>query len=385
MQLCFLGLLDLGKLSPLLFVNIRVNFKMSPSPLNQICILRLSAIGDVCHAVAAVQAIQAAHPEASITWIIGKIEHKLLEGLPGIEFIVFDKSQGKQAYKQLKVDLAEKQFDVLLQMQVALRANLAGRLVPAKLKIGYDWQRAKELHTLFTNARIKAQTQAHVLESFFAFAEKIGVPESAKHKLSWNIPVSEHDQQFAEQHIADGQPTLIIAPSASNAERNWTVEGYAALADHAASKGFSVLMCGGPSESEKMLGEKITTQATHTIGNLIAQTSLKQMLALLKRASIVLAPDTGPAHMAVTQGTPVIGLYAHSNPKRTGPYLYQDYVVEVYHKHLLKHYHKTDSQLPWGTRVKGKTLMQDIAIAAVIEKFDLVCRDFKLLSDACSE
>lgn len=354
---------------------------MDQTKINTICILRLSAIGDVCHAVAAVQAIQAVHPNASITWIIGKIEHKLLEGLPGVDFIIFDKSLGRQAYKQLKSDLTDRKFDVLLHMQVALRANIAAKIIPAKRKIGYDWQRAKELHTLFTNDRIKAQTQAHVLESFFAFAEKLGVPESAKHKLSWNIPVSPEDIQFAETHIPSDQRTLIIAPSASKAERNWTTEGYANIADYAAGKGFTVLLCGGPSEDEKHLGSEIQAQAQAAITSLIAQTSLKQMLALLKRASIVIAPDTGPAHMAVTQGTPVIGLYAHSNPKRTGPYLYQDYVVEVYHKHLLKQHHKTDSQLPWGTRVKGKALMQDISIDLVIEQFDKICTDFKLLDE----
>ena len=354
---------------------------MNQTQINTICILRLSAIGDVCHAVAAVQAIQAVYPNASITWIIGKIEHKLLEGLPGVDFIIFDKSLGRQAYKQLKSDLNGTKFDVLLHMQVALRANIAAKIIQAKRKIGYDWHRAKELHTLFTNDRIKAQTQAHVLESFFAFAEKLGVPESAKHKLSWNIPVSPEDIQFAETHIPTDQRTLIIAPSASKAERNWTTEGYASIADYAASKGFTVLLCGGPSEDEKQLGRDIQTKAQSPLISLIAQTSLKQMLALLKRASMVIAPDTGPAHMAVTQGTPVIGLYAHSNPKRTGPYLYQDYVVEIYHKYLLKQHHKTDSQLPWGTRVKGKNLMQDISIDSVIEQFDRVCTDFNLLSD----
>ncbi len=355
---------------------------MESAPLTHICILRLSAIGDVCHAVAAVQAIQSVHPEASITWIIGKIEHKLLEGLPGVEFIIFDKSLGRGAFKQLKSDLGDRQFDVLLHMQVALRANLAAKIIRAKRKIGYDWHRAKELHTLFTNERIKAQTQAHVLESFFAFAEKIGVPESAKHKLSWNIPVSEQDKQFAEKHIPTNQPTFIIAPSASKAERNWTIEGYAKIAEYASAKGFHILLCGGPSETEKQLGEAIIETATVSITSLIGQTSLKEMLALLNRAKLVIAPDTGPAHMAVTQGTPVIGLYAHSNPKRTGPYLYQDYVAEVYHKHLLKQHKKSDSQLPWGTRVKGKNLMQDITIDSVIEQFDKICTDFNLFNKA---
>jgi heptosyltransferase I len=356
----------------------RPDHQMTVQPLSEICILRLSALGDVCHAVAAVQAIQQHHPQATITWIIGKIEHKLLEGLPGVRFIVFDKSLGKAAYRQLKQDLNHQRFDVLLHMQVALRANLAARIIKAKRKIGYDWHRAKELHTLFTNERIKAQTQAHVLESFFAFAEKIGVPETAKHRLSWDIPVSDADQAFAQSHIPSAQKILIIAAAASKAERNWTIEGYAAIADYASTKGFSVMLCGGPNKQEEELALAIQQQAQRPLTNLCGKTTLKQMLALLKAATLVIAPDTGPAHMAVTQGTPVIGLYAHSNPKRTGPYLYQDYVVEVYHAALLKQFHKTDQQLPWGTRVKGKQLMQGIRLAAVIEQFDRICSDFKL-------
>ena len=352
---------------------------MHETQIDSICILRLSAIGDVCHAVAAVQAIQKIHPQASITWIIGKIEYRLLEGLPGVDFIIFDKALGKQAYTQLKSDLADKKFDILLHMQVALRANIAAKIIPASRKIGYDWHRAKEFHTLFTNERIKAQTQAHVLESFFAFAEKIGVPESAKHNLNWNIPFSQTDYDFVDTYLPEGQLSLIIAPSASKAERNWTVDGYAKIADYAVSKGFKVFLCGGPSKDEMQLSTAIQTQATSSLTSLVGQTSLKQMLALLKRASLVIAPDTGPAHMAVTQGTPVIGLYAHSNPKRTGPYLYQDYVVEVYHKNLLKQHNKTDSQLPWGTRVKGKDLMKEIGIDEVIAQFNKICADFSIM------
>ncbi len=79
--------------------------------------------------------------------------------------------------------------------------------------------------------------------------------------------------------------------------------------------------------------------------------------------------------MAVTMGTPVIGLYAHSNPARTGPYLYQDYVVEVYHQNLKKQTGKTATQLPWGTRVKGKDLMQQISVHSVKEMFDRVVNE----------
>jgi heptosyltransferase I len=345
--------------------------------LQSICILRLSAIGDVCHAVAAVQAIQKVHPNATITWIVGKVEKMLLDGLPGVEFVVFDKSQGKQAFKQLKHDLADREFDVLLHMQVALRANWAGRFIKAKRKIGFDWHRAKELHALFTRERIKPQTEPHVLEGFFAFAEQVGVPAEALEHLSWDMPVSQQDIAFADRHIDADDKTLVISPAASKRERNWLPERYAAIADYAVQSGFKVVLCGGPASIDRELGDAIKSAAASPIIDLIGKTSLKQMLMCLKNASIVLAPDTGPAHMAVTQGTPVIGLYAHSNPKRTGPYLYPDYVVEVYHDNLLKQKGKPAAQLPWGTRVKG-ALMDQIQVDAVKRMFDQVVQDLEL-------
>ncbi len=355
--------------------------------LQSICILRLSAIGDVCHAVAAVQAIQKQHPDAKITWIIGKIEFQLLQGLPGVEFVIFEKNKGKAAYKDLASKLDNRQFDVLLHMQVAFRANWATRFIKAKLKIGFDWGRAKELHALFTRTRIKSQNEPHVLEGFFAFAEKIGVPETALQHLSWNIPVSDVDTDFAKSVIADNERHFVIAPAASKAERNWLPERYAALAIYAVEQGFKVSLCGGPGPLDRKISDLIIDNFNNyytgqnsapVIQDLVGKTTLKQMLAILSRASLVIAPDTGPAHMAVTQRTPVLGLYAHSNPKRTGPYLYQDYVSESYHQHIKTQQGKPANELKWGVRAKGKNLMADIDVETVKKNFNRIVKDFSL-------
>ena len=345
--------------------------------LNSICILRLSAIGDVCHAVAAVQAIQKYNPKAKITWIIGKIEKALLDGLPGVEFVIFDKSKGKKAFKELQDNMADKQFDVLLHMQVAFRANWAARYIPAKRKIGFDWGRAKELHALFTRERVKKQQEPHVLEGFFAFAEKVGVPEQELRNLQWSIPVSDQDEQFAKEHMPT-EKSIVISPAASKRERNWLPERYAQIADHAAEKGFKLVLCGGPAPIDRELADAIKSASSNEFTDLVGKTSLKQMLCCLKHTSLVIAPDTGPAHMAVTQGTPVLGLYAHSNPKRTGPYLYQDYVAEVYNNNVLEQKGKPAEQLKWGTRVKGCDLMEQITVEQVRQQFDRLVKDFEL-------
>lgn len=334
--------------------------------MNSLCLLRLSAIGDVCHAVAMVQAIQRQYPQLKITWVIGKLEYQLLKHLPGIEFVIFDKSQGWRSYFNLHKALKGRRFDVLLHMQVALRATLASLAISAKIRVGFDRARAKEGQWLVTNHRVEPLAQPHVLDGFMGFAKAIGVSDITP---SWNIPVPQADTEFAQRQIADGEKVLVICAAASKAERNWLPERYAAVAQHAVNKGYRVILCGGPTALEKTLADDIANACSAKLDNLVGKTSLTQLLALLKRASLVLGPDTGPAHMAVTQGTPVIGLYAHSNPGRTGPYLSQQYVVSAYQEAIAS---QQSGEVKWGTRAKGEHLMALISVEAVIEKFDQV-------------
>ena len=348
-----------------------------------LCLLRLSAIGDVCHAVAMVQSIQRQWPDTQITWVIGKIEASLLQGLEGVEFVIFDKRAGLQGYKDLRQQLKARNFDILLHMQVALRASIASLCIPAKVKIGFDSQRAKEGQWVFTNSKIAAQSQPHVLDGFMGFAKALGLEISPP---LWNMPITDADHLWASETLnttqSAEQPIAVICPAASKAERNWHVEGYAQAAEHLYSKGFKVVICGGPTTMEKQLANDIIhcRASGNEILNLVGKTSLKQLLAVLKQAQLVIAPDTGPAHMAVTVGTPVIGLYAHSNPKRTGPYLYQQYVVSAYEKSIELQYKKYVSQLPWGTRAKGKDLMSKITIEQVKTMIDQVIDDDNLVN-----
>jgi heptosyltransferase I len=346
-----------------------------------LCLLRLSAIGDVCHAVAMVQNIQRQWPNTKITWVIGKIEASLLQDLSGVEFIIFDKRAGLKGYRDLRQTLKGRKFDVLLHMQVALRASIASLCISAKVKIGFDTQRAKEGQWLFSNKKIAKQKKPHVLDGFMGFAKALGLEVSPP---LWNMPLADSDQLWASEKLSAGnvagKPIAVICPAASKAERNWHAEGYSQTAEHLSARGFKVVICGGPTTMEKLLAEAIISrsefsQGDNEIQNLVGKTSLKQLLAVLKLAHIVIAPDTGPAHMAVTVETPVVGLYAHSNPQRTGPYLYPQYVVSAYAAAIQLQYKQSIEQLPWGTRAKGKDLMMQISIADVKKTIERVIHD----------
>ncbi|MGL5994097.1 MAG: glycosyltransferase family 9 protein, partial [Aeromonas sobria] len=175
-----------------------------------------------------------------------------------------------------------------------------------------------------------------------------------------------------------GKPTLLICAAASKAFKNWTAAGYAALADHAASKGFQVYLCGGPAKLERDLAAEIQQLSHSKPTDLVGQTNLKQLLALIGEASLVLAPDTGPTHMATLVGTPVIGLYAHHNPARTGPYLCRDYVVSVSQELVEQETGKPLAELSWRTRLKDPEAMSKITHEQVIAAFDRLCADRQL-------
>lgn len=332
-----------------------------------ICLLRLSAIGDVCHAVAMVQAIQKQWPTTKITWIMGKIEAQLLHDLPGVEVIIFDKKTGYKGMKAIWKQLSGVKFDALLHMQLAIRASALTIGIKAKYKIGFNRKRAKEGQWLFTNKKISDSASQHVLDSFFEFAYFLGIKKTTP---TWNIPLAHLDIEFAENISVDNKPLFVISPAASKDERNWLVERYAAVADHAVQQGFQVVLCGSPAPRELKLGEQIAQHMHSEATNLIGKTSLKQLTATLKQATLVLAPDSGPAHIATTQGTPVIGLYGHSNPNRTRPYLSAGSVVSVYEQHVQEQHGKPLSELAWSARAKGEHIMADISTEQVIEQFN---------------
>ena len=156
-------------------------------PPASLCILRLSAIGDTCHTVPVVRAIQDAWPATRLTWIIGKTEHSLLKGLEGVEFVVLDKALGWSGYGGVRRALGGKRFDALLHMHASGRANLASLAVRTKVRIGFDKARARDHQWLFTNTRLPPRRERHVMDGLFEFAELIGVRPG---KPRWDIPVS---------------------------------------------------------------------------------------------------------------------------------------------------------------------------------------------------
>jgi heptosyltransferase I len=338
------------------------------APPRTLCILRLSAIGDATHVVPIVRTIQHAWPETRITWLIGRPESRLLGLLPEVEFITIDKRSLRAGAQTLRNALRGRCFDVLLHMQLALRASLYSTLIRAKVRVGFDRARARELQWLFTNRRIAPRVNEHVLDSFFGFTEALGI--SAR-RLEWNLPIPEAAQAWARQQIPDQQRALIVSACSSHRARNWSVERYAAVIDHAVQRhGLAVLLCGGPNEYERGVAADIERAATVPVRNLVGADTLPQLLALLARARALLAPDSGPAHMATMVGTPVIGLYAATRSARSGPYLSRQWCVDRYAEAARGFRGRSAGALPWSAKIEQPGVMDLIETSAVCARLD---------------
>jgi heptosyltransferase I len=340
---------------------------VAPTPPESLCLLRLSALGDATHVVPLVRTLQHAWPQTRLTWIIGKGERMLLEGLEGVEFVVYDKKSGLAGMRALWRQLRGRRFDALLQMQLAARANVLSLGVPAELRIGYDRARSKEGHGLCINRRIPPGG-THVLDVLGRFCEPLGLRQE---RVEWRLPVPEAAREWAREQLPGAQRTLLVSPCSSHPLRNWTAERYAAVADHAAqAHGWRVVLCGGRSELERRTADAILGAMRAPALDLVGKDTLKQLMALLERATAVLTPDSGPVHIANALGTPVLGLYAATDCERSGPYSDRRWSVNRYGDAAQRFLRQPATALRWGKRIEFPGVMDLVEVGAVRERLD---------------
>ena len=339
---------------------------MEVTQRRRICIVRLSALGDVCLVVPLVRTLQHNFPEAQITWVIGRAAHALVEGLDGVEFVVVDKRFLLGSRRQLR----GRSFDELLAVQASLRAHMLLTAIRARVRIGFDSARAKDFHSWFIDKPIPPGEQ-HLLDSFLSFGLALGAKEPV---IEWRLPISEANHAFARD-LMPGDNWMAVNPMASKPERNWMPDRYAAVVDHAVqSRKWNVVFTGGPGAAEGAFAREIlkSVKQKQAIINLVGKTTPKQLAAVLARARVLLAPDTGPVHIATAMGKPVIGLYAVAPSKLSGPYLSRELVIDRFSEAVRTILHKDPAHIPWGTRVHNQKAMELIQVSDVLEKLEQV-------------
>jgi heptosyltransferase I len=302
------------------------------SPPREILIVMLSALGDAVHVLPVVNALKRTWPQTRISWVIQPVPHQLVQGHEHVdEFILFRRRRGAQAWRSftgISRALQGRRFDLLINLQVYLKAGLITSVAKADVKLGFDRRRARDMNWLFTTHRIPARPTGHVQDQYFEFIEHLGITPDP---VEWRLRLSD-EERAAQRSFFQGldRPACGIVVGTSKAEKNWAPERYARLIEALeVDYGFRTVLLGGPSAAERAAAERVLRETRGQPVDAMAD-DVRRLLWLLDGCDLIVSPDTGPLHAARALDRPVVGLYGYTNPKRYGPYRRPWQVVDGY-------------------------------------------------------
>lgn len=303
---------------------------MISARLDRICIVMMSAVGDAVHVLPVINAIKRASPASHITWVLQPGPATLVRGHRSVdEIILFDRAKGWAAFRDVRHALASKRFDVVIALQVYFKAGVVTAFTHAPVKLGFDRARARDLNWLFTTHRIPPNAGQHVQDQYFEFLTALGVPHEP---VEWDLGPwpQERDAQRAFFSRLE-RPAASIVVATSKPEKDWPPERWAEVSDALYHDfGLQPVLVGGRSERE-VHAEAVIMQNARTAPVSALGSGLRPLVGILDGSALVLAPDTGPLHMAVALNRPVVSLIGYTNPKRTGPYRrFHDLIVDAY-------------------------------------------------------
>lgn len=335
-------------------------------PPREICIVMLSAIGDAVHVLPVANALKREWPDTRITWVIQPVPHALVAGHPAIDdFIVFRRRSGRAAwrsYQELREAFEGRSFDLLLGLQVYFKAGLITGLAPARVKMGFDRARARDAQWLFTNRRIPAREPQHVQDQYFEFLRALGVDERP---VRWDLSLTEPERAAQNAFFGElDRPACAVVVGTSKPEKNWHAGGYARVLEVVEREhGLKPVLVGGPSPVERAMADEILSRTGADVVDALGD-DLRRLVWILEGSTLLLSPDTGPLHVARALGTPVVGLFGYTNPKRSGPYgAYQDLVVDGYAEYPGEEYPLTHRYRDGMKRVTVDAVLEKIAFA----------------------
>lgn len=310
-----------------------MNVGWSDPPPREVCIVMLSAIGDAVHVLPVANALKRAWPDCRITWVIQPVPHTMVRDHPAIdEFIVFRRRRGPKSwvsFHEIMGEMKDRRFDLLLALQVYFKAGLITALIPARVKLGFDFVRARDGQWLFTTRRIPARGQRHVQDQYLEFLEDLNVdPEP----VTWGLRLTNAERTAQRNFFEElDRPACAVVVGTSRPGKNWTGDGYVGVLDEVARvHGLRPIIVGGPSGEERVIADEVMARTDAAVVDMLGD-DLRRLMWLIDGSELLISPDTGPLHISRALGTPVVGLFGATNPKRSGPYrAYQELIVDGY-------------------------------------------------------
>lgn len=300
-----------------------------PDSPQRILIIKPSAIGDVVHTLPILNLLRRRWPEAMIDWIVTPACHGILDGHPQLNnVLIFDRKRLSRWWRSISTwqelrtftqDLRSRDYDLVLDFQGLFRSGWLAWMTRSGVRVGFA--NAREGAWLFYTHRVQTGSpQQHAIERYLKLAKFVGCPTEP---FEYVFPTDDADRAAVGALLGSPEPYAVLIPGTNWPTKRWPVEHFDRLAARLREKRrLRIVVAGSPAERE--LGDRITGGL-----NLCGKTNLRQLVALIEGASLVVCNDSGPMHIAAALNKPMVALFGPTNPVRTGPYRHEDAVLRL--------------------------------------------------------
>ena len=301
----------------------------------RIAIVKLSALGDVIHALPVARALRRRFPDAALTWIVETRARPLLRDHPDLDRVIpVDTRRWRRLawrprsaarllrdLRRLRSRMRRGRFDIALDLQGLAKSGVLTRLTGAPMRIGFARSHSRELSWLaVTHPVAPPPSAAHVVDQYLSLLAPLGIERVTP---EFHVPARPEADKvidgFLREHgVKPGERLVALNPGAGRPNKQWPIEHFWSLAQRLGGEAEArVLLLWGPGEIDlaRRIGEGLATRPL-----LAPPTDLDHLTALLRRVSLIVAADTGPLHLAAAVGTPALGLYGPTRAERNGPY-----------------------------------------------------------------
>jgi lipopolysaccharide heptosyltransferase I len=293
--------------------------------LNTILIVRLGSLGDIIHAIPVAAAIRRAYPQVTIDWLVDIRHRDLLELVAGIDRRIAVKTSGVRSIVETVRDLRSSRYDIAIDLQGLLKSAVLARLSGAKRVLGFPADLLREPAARFFYTETAGEAVPHVIDKNLSILKPLGirVPDV-------EFPLEDRAPEIAvaaraNLGIGPAEPFAIINPGAAWRNKRWPPVYFAEVSRALAARhNLRSLVLWGPGEEQ--LASDVVTASDGTAA-VSPPTKMAELVSLTKAAAIMISGDTGPMHVGGAVGTPLIGIFGPTDPKRNGPWAEDDLTV----------------------------------------------------------
>ena len=329
-----------------------------------ICVVRLSALGDVIMVLPLIETLKKSFPQSEITFVTCRQFEPIVKGIKNVNIIYVDKIKSVNAFISTFRLFRKCKFDILLATQASFSAHLFYLCIRAKRKIGYDSIRSKDLHGLFINERISFKRE-HTVDGFLSFAEFVGAQAIVR---DINILGDKEPDIDWVRNMIGSSNYFVVNPISAKSCKNWPLDRLSEVISFTLEHtDLNVVIIGtadaihASSQLEQMIAKK------ERVFNLAGKTNIEKLISLIQFSNFLLSSDSGPIHLAGILNVPVVALYSTTSPEITGPWFPNSYVVNRHQEALTRSQSKRKVRSDWNVRLYNENAMELITVEDVIK------------------